>query len=45
MLIFQVDGTDDRKEYEDTMKAMDTMNMDAEQQSEVVQLVSGGCNF
>ncbi len=32
----QVDGTDDAKDYSETIQAMCTMNMSAEEQSEVV---------
>ena len=38
---FQVDGTDDKAEYKDTMDAMATMGMDNDEQSDVIQVVTG----
>ena len=38
---FQVDGTDDSSDFEETVQAMNTMNMTPDEQSEVFQLVSG----
>ena len=37
----KVDGTDDAAEYRDTMDAMTTMGMDTDEQSDVIQIVSG----
>lgn len=37
----QVDDTDDRADFLDTMQAMATMNMTDTEQSEVLQLVAG----
>ena len=36
-----MDGTDDRAEYKDTMDAMATMGMDNDEQSDVIQVVTG----
>ncbi len=38
---YKVDDTDDAADYEDTMAAMATMDMGAEEQSDVLQIVSG----
>jgi len=38
---YTVDGTDDAQEYRDTMDAMTTMGMDTDEQSDVIQVVSG----
>ena len=40
-LVIKVDGTDDQKEFDDTLKAMETMNMNNDEQSDVLQVVSG----
>ena len=37
----QVDGTDDAKDYLETIEAMATMGLDESEQSEVLQLVAG----
>ena len=36
-----MDGTDDKAEYKDTMDAMATMGMDNDEQSDVIQVVTG----
>lgn len=36
-----MDGTDDSADFDETVMAMNTMNMSSEEQSEVFQLVSG----
>ena len=36
-----MDGTDDQAEYKDTMDAMATMGMDNDEQSDVIQVVTG----
>ena len=36
-----MDGTDDQVEYKDTMDAMATMGMDNDEQSDVIQVVTG----
>ena len=38
---FQVDGTDDKAEYEDTMDAMTTMGMDDDEKSDLIMVVTG----
>ena len=40
-MLLQVEGTDDAQEYRDTMDAMTTMGMDTDEQSDVIQVVSG----
>ena len=37
----QVDGTDDKAEYNDTMDAMTTMGMDDDEKSDLIQVVTG----
>ena len=38
---FQVDGTDDKAEYVDTMDAMTTMGMDDDEKSDLIMVVTG----
>ena len=37
----QVDGVDDQQEFKECMEAMTTMGMDADDQSDVIQIVTG----
>ena len=37
----QVDGVDDKQEFKECMEAMTTMGMDGDEQSDVVQIVTG----